>query len=114
MKLISGQKRRESGTAVGRFQREARAAGRIDTQHIVQILDTGVDRTLGSPYMVMELLSGQDLAQLIQRIGPLPPDLALRIVAQACIGLQKAHAPGSSIATSSPRTCSWRGARPAR
>ena len=35
----------------------------------------------------MEYLVGEDLAQLLKRLGPLPPDLALRIVAQACLGL---------------------------
>jgi len=75
---------------VGRFQREAKAAGSIDTQHITQVLDTGVDDG-GSPFLVMELLGGEDFAQLIKRLGPLPPDLALRAVTQACLGLAKAH-----------------------
>jgi serine/threonine-protein kinase len=79
---------------VRRFHREARAAGAIDTQHIVQVLDTGIDGMLGYPFMVMEFLTGQDLSQLIRKIGPLPPDLALRTVAQACFGLERAHQAG--------------------
>ena len=42
----------------------------------------------------MEHLSGEDLRALLDRVRPLPPDLALRIVAQACLGLAKAHAMG--------------------
>ncbi len=76
---------------VGRFQREAKAAGAIDTQHITQVLDTGRDRESGLPFMVMEFLSGEDLQHLLRRLGPIAPDLALRLAAQACIGLQKAH-----------------------
>lgn len=84
----------KSPGAVPRFEREARAAGSIDTQHIVQVFDTGTDPTTGTPYMVMELLKGEDLAGLLKRLGPLPPDLALRLVGQACVGLAKAHQAG--------------------
>lgn len=84
----------KSGDVVARFQREARAAGGIETQHIAQVLDTGTDRTTGNPYMVMEYLQGEDVQQCIRRVGPLEPDTALRIVAQACVGLQKAHEAG--------------------
>ncbi|WP_437493929.1 serine/threonine-protein kinase [Sorangium sp. So ce1014] len=91
VKLISGQKRRESGTALGRFQREARAAAGIETPHIVRLLDAGTDPVTGSPYLVMEYLEGEDLGQLLHRLGPLRPDVALRVVVQACLGLQKAH-----------------------
>ncbi|XXT19867.1 protein kinase [Sorangium sp. So ce429] len=83
-----------SRSAVGRFEREARAASAIQTEHIVRVLDTGVDQDTSSPFLVMELLRGEDLAQLLERLGPLPPRLALRIVAQACVGLQKAHEAG--------------------
>ncbi len=76
---------------VARFQREARAAGSIESQHIVQVLDSGVDRDQGLPFMVMEFLNGEDLEKLVERLGALPPELALRITAQACVGLQKAH-----------------------
>ncbi|HEX2871589.1 MAG TPA: serine/threonine-protein kinase [Polyangiaceae bacterium] len=80
-----------SRDAILRFQREARAAGVIESQHIVQVLDTGIDREHGVPFMVMEYLTGEDLQKLCERLGPLPPDLALRITAQACSGLHKAH-----------------------
>lgn len=84
----------KTGDVVARFQREARAAGSIETQHIVQVLDTGVDHASQNPYMVMEFLQGEDIQQCIKRVGPLEPEIALRIIAQACVGLQKAHEAG--------------------
>ncbi|WP_437672950.1 cytochrome c peroxidase [Sorangium sp. So ce131] len=76
---------------MARFEREARAAGAIDSEHIASVLDSGRDRATGLPYLVMELLSGEDVDQLLRRLGPLHPELALCIVGQACVGLQKAH-----------------------
>lgn len=77
-----------------RFQREAKAAGALETPHIVQVLDTGTDPVTGVIYMAMELLRGEDVQHLLKRLGNLPPELALRLVGQACIGLGKAHAAG--------------------
>ncbi|WP_437303085.1 protein kinase domain-containing protein [Sorangium sp. So ce388] len=91
VKLISGQKRRESATALGRFQREARAAAGVETPHIVRVRDAGTDPATGAPYLVMEYLDGEDLGELLHRLGPLRPEVALRIIVQACLGLQKAH-----------------------
>ena len=77
-----------------RFRREAKAAMVIDSPHIARTLETGVDLETNAPFTVMELLAGEDLQQLLHRLGPLPPDLALRIVAQTCQGLVDAHASG--------------------
>jgi eukaryotic-like serine/threonine-protein kinase len=79
---------------LGRFQREARASGSVDSPHIVKIFDTGVDAATRTPFMVMERLHGEDLARLLERLGVLRPDVALRIVAQALKGLIKAHEAG--------------------
>jgi eukaryotic-like serine/threonine-protein kinase len=76
--------------AVSRFEREARAVGRIESPHVVSVFDTGVDAA-GDPYLVMELLRGEDLRGLLRRGAPLAPDLAARMVLQACLGLQAAH-----------------------
>ena len=78
-------------TLVGRFAREARTASEIDTLHIAKCIDAGTDPLTGQPYLVMELLDGEDIDQLDARLGPLPADLALRIAAQACMALVKAH-----------------------
>jgi serine/threonine-protein kinase len=94
VKVIStGDVTRDAGL-VGRFQREAKAAGAIATQHICQVLDTGTDSATGWPYMVMEFMEGEDVQHLVRRLGIVSPELALRIVAQSCIGLAKAHGVG--------------------
>ncbi len=91
VKLITLSDPRKKGEVVTRFEREARMAGSLDTEHIVQVIDSGEDTQLGMPFMVMELLGGEDLESLTERDGPLSPDVALRIAAQACVGLRQAH-----------------------
>ena len=77
---------------LARFEREARAVASIESLHIAKLLDTGVDRATGRPYLAMERLVGDDVQKLVRRLGgPLRPTLALRIAAQACVGLAKAH-----------------------
>src|SRR5436189_259374 len=57
--------------AVARFEREARAAVRIKSEHVARVTDVGrLDN--GAPYMVMELLNGRDLDVLLRERGPLP------------------------------------------
>jgi serine/threonine protein kinase len=77
-----------------RFQREARAAGTIDSNHIVKIFDMGTDDRSGSPFMVMERLIGEDVSQLMRRVGPLAPTVSCALIAQAALGLAKAHESG--------------------
>ncbi|WP_437955590.1 serine/threonine-protein kinase [Sorangium sp. So ce119] len=94
VKLINPERAERGGSALGRFEREARVAGGIDTDHIARVLDSGKDIETGAPFMVIELLRGEDLGRLLNRLGPLPPLVALRVVAQTCVGLQKAHEAG--------------------
>ncbi|WP_438003823.1 serine/threonine-protein kinase [Sorangium sp. So ce321] len=74
-----------------RFHREAKAMGAIDSEHRVRVLDSGTDPETKAPYLAMELLEGEDLQQLLDKVGSLEPDTALRIAAQVCLGLQRAH-----------------------
>jgi serine/threonine-protein kinase len=78
---------------VQRFIREAKAAARIQSEHVVRVLDVG---TLddGLPYMVMEYLDGQDLSDLLATRGVLALDEAVGYVLQACEALAEAHALG--------------------
>ncbi|KIG18718.1 serine/threonine protein kinase [Enhygromyxa salina] len=78
--------------AVARFRSEAKAAGRIGSRHICEILDLG-DSPIG-PYIVMERLRGIDLAALIRRQGRLRPGYAVRVVRHTLEGLAAAHAAG--------------------
>jgi serine/threonine-protein kinase len=94
VKVILSEALNSRKDLVARFHREARTAGTIDTKHIVEIIDTGTDPATRHPYMAMELMKGDDCSQLVRRVGPLPPLVALRIAAQACVGLKKAHDAG--------------------
>ncbi|HEY4119849.1 MAG TPA: serine/threonine-protein kinase [Byssovorax sp.] len=91
VKVISDE-RAQKPTDVARFDREARAAGAIRSPHIVEVLDSGVDPTTRVPYIVMELLDGEDLSALLTRLGPISPELAVRVALQAAMGLAEAHA----------------------
>lgn len=83
----------EDAEVLARFQREARAAARIKSEHVARVLD--VDRLPeGAPYIVMELIDGTDLDALLERRGPLPSDEAASYITQACEGLAEAHALG--------------------
>ena len=91
LKVIISSALANEPQVLARFQREAKASGSIDSEHVVQVLDTGIDPTSKNPYMVMEYLSGRDLLRSVHRLGPLDPDVVVRIAAQACLGLQRAH-----------------------
>src|SRR5207237_10840569 len=77
-----------------RFALQAPATRQLESRHITHTLDTGRDAETGRPYLVMELLRGEDVAQAVERLGPLATDSVLRIIAQALTGLQKAHDAG--------------------
>ncbi|MEZ4442077.1 MAG: serine/threonine-protein kinase [Polyangiaceae bacterium] len=77
---------------VKRFEREAFAAQKIVSPHIVEILDAGHDPETGHPYMVMEMLDGENALELLTRVGPLPAAVACRIGIQVLEGLAEAHA----------------------
>lgn len=77
---------------VTRFAREARAMSVIDSPHIVTVLDVGAEK--GRPFLVMELLRGEDLGERLRRLQRVPASDALHVVAQVLKGLAKAHAAG--------------------
>jgi serine/threonine-protein kinase len=78
---------------VTRFEREAQAGGRIQNEHIMEVLDIGTLVT-GEPYIVMEFLDGTTLAQRLSTHGVLQPAEAARIAQQVLIGLDAAHKAG--------------------
>jgi serine/threonine protein kinase len=75
-----------------RFTREARAVARLRTPHVVQIYEHGLFDAV--PYIVMELLEGEDLHARLKRQAPLPLDEAALIVSQIARGLRTAHEAG--------------------
>ncbi len=79
--------------SVARFLREARAAVRIQNQHVVRVMDVGTLES-GLPYIVMELLEGTSLDDLVARTGPIAVPEAARYALQVCEALAEAHALG--------------------
>jgi serine/threonine protein kinase len=76
-----------------RFEREARATAGLKSPHTVQLYDFGITDD-GTLYYVMELLDGLDLETLVERFGPVPPERAIHLLAQACSSLDDAHENG--------------------
>ncbi len=77
---------------LARFQREAQAAAQIDHPNVVAVFDYGQDPV--GPYIVMELVTGGDLAGALRERGPLPPTVAASIAQQVADAIDAAHARG--------------------
>jgi serine/threonine protein kinase len=77
--------------AVTRFTIEARASFKIKNEHVARVLDVDTLPN-GTPFMVMELLEGQDLRSILERHRFLPIDLAVDFALQTCEALAAAHA----------------------
>jgi eukaryotic-like serine/threonine-protein kinase len=77
---------------VERFRREARAAARLSHPNIVAVFDSGADAA--QPYLVMEYVAGQSLAQLLASQGRLAPRRSVELAVQVCAALAAAHAQG--------------------
>lgn len=78
--------------AAKRFQREVKAAARLEHPNIVSALDA--DEVNGTPFLVMQFVEGTDLSALVKKNGPLPVDQAVSCVLQAANGLKYAHEQG--------------------
>ncbi|HTQ08267.1 MAG TPA: serine/threonine-protein kinase [Polyangiaceae bacterium] len=83
----------EQAEAVARFEREAQAAGRIGSDHIVEVLDLGA-LPGGDRYLVMEFLDGDGLGARIKARGRLTPSELHPIAHQLMEGLAAAHGAG--------------------
>ena len=79
--------------AIGRFNREAANASRIDHPNVAGIYDFG-ETADGLVYLAMQYIEGETLTQLAQRSGSLPPRRAAEITRQAAEGLHAAHGLG--------------------
>jgi serine/threonine protein kinase len=83
----------ENAEAVERFLREARAAAKLKGEHVAKVQDVG-RLPDGTPYMVLEHLTGSDLKQRIRKGGPIAVEDAVTYVLQACETLREAHGLG--------------------
>ncbi|UQA60893.1 serine/threonine-protein kinase [Polyangium aurulentum] len=75
-----------------RFKREATAAAQLRSAHVVQILDHGIDQ--GQPFIVMELLEGEDLFDRLNARGRLSLRETSKVITQVARALARAHAAG--------------------
>ena len=93
LKFMRASQARDTSDAIPRFLREARAAARIQSEHVARVMDVGTLEN-GAPYLVMEYLEGQDLESLLRSQGALPQEVVIEYMLQACEGLGEAHAAG--------------------
>jgi len=75
-----------------RFRQEAQSAASLSHPNVVTVYDYGEDPS--GPFIVMELVDGEDLATIMRRNGPLPPAQAARIAAAVARALAAAHGRG--------------------
>ncbi len=76
--------------ARARFQREARAAVQLKSDHVTKVFDVGATED-GRPFMVMEYLAGRDLSAVLVERGPLPVGEVAEYILQTCEALGEAH-----------------------
>jgi serine/threonine-protein kinase len=78
---------------LGRFFREARAVVRLKSEHVARVHDVG-KLPSGAPYIVMELLEGEDLGKTLEKAGALNATRAVNYVLEVCEALAEAHSIG--------------------
>jgi eukaryotic-like serine/threonine-protein kinase len=81
-------------TLFKRFEREAQMAAKIPSEHVVQIISSGVDEKLQIPWIAMELLQGQHLGDHLEEHGPMPKEVVRQIFEQLCHAIAAAHGVG--------------------
>lgn len=87
---VLGEELRVHPELVKRFEREARTAGALSSPHAVRVFD--IDQTDdGTPFMVMELLRGRDLANLVEQNGAQPIGASVRWLIEASDAIAEAH-----------------------
>ncbi|HEV2258537.1 MAG TPA: protein kinase [Streptosporangiaceae bacterium] len=91
VKVLSPQYAADPGF-LARFEREARHAAAVSHPRLVTVFDSGIDG--GTPFLVMELVTGRTLRQVLDEAGALPAGQAVAVAAAVCEGLEAAHAAG--------------------
>lgn len=91
LKLVDSEQAKIDEVRV-RFEREAKASAQLRGAHVVHVFDYGVWQDV--PFIAMELLEGEDLAQRLSREKRLTPQDTYWVIAHICRALSKAHAQG--------------------
>lgn len=81
----------ESNELRERFRLEARVAAQIDSAYIVDVFDAGVDEATNVPFLVMELLRGEELGKRLKRVGRFNEEEAVGYLWQTALALDKTH-----------------------
>jgi eukaryotic-like serine/threonine-protein kinase len=92
----------DSEEARERFELEAKVAGRVGSEFIVRVIDAAVDGPSGLPFLAMELLEGESLAEAVQRHGPFNAMDTATCLLQVAQGLDRAHAHRSKTGKPAP------------
>jgi serine/threonine protein kinase len=79
-------------TLLKRFEREFQTAHALNHPNVVRAIE--FDASGASPFLVMEYVDGESLGQKIEREGKMPEGEAVRVIAQVCQGLHRAHKQG--------------------
>jgi serine/threonine-protein kinase len=77
-----------------RFRMEAQITADVESDHIVETFDAGVDTDTGAPFLVMELLRGEDLAHHLRARRRISPEEVVGLLAQLARALEQTHASG--------------------
>jgi serine/threonine protein kinase len=83
--LVTSERLRE------RFIQEAQIGSRVESDHIVDVIDAGIDPATGTPWLAMELLKGRTLADRIEQQGPMRPSVARELFSQLRQAVGAAH-----------------------
>ncbi len=74
-----------------RFRLESRVTAQVESDFIVDVFDAGVEEDSATPFLVMELLRGEELGKRLKREGRMPVDVAMRFLSQMALALDKTH-----------------------
>lgn len=91
LKVIRGEFA-ENEKILERFKKEITIARKVTHKNVARIYDFG--EADGIKFITMEFIEGRDLARIIEKEGPLPPERAVAILRQCCAALSEAHAQG--------------------
>jgi serine/threonine protein kinase len=73
-----------------RFLNEAKAAARLDHPNLIRLRDFGLTKS-GTPYLIMDYVEGQSLAQYLNNTGKVAPNKAISLLMETIEGLEQAH-----------------------
>lgn len=90
--LREGMRRYEE--FVQRFEREVQTLSKLSSAHIVALLDSGIERSRGVPFLVMELLRGETVYDYVKESGPFAPGRLWRLFLPLLDALGGAHRKG--------------------